>query len=209
MTVASIRTGFLNKYLGIAVDGEALPWPSADRDIYIGQALAQAWPDIGKRASAVAATAQGSDVYTIPLVGGVTMKISRIELEQTLGGILGRAGKVTNWQTYSDTQVRITPHLATVSGLNLRFFGWVPYLVDATDIPARLESTIAMRAAAIAYGVLAGQLVNLRRQQGLDSPRVVDYQTAVGLSAYWERRYFEQVQKDPARIAIAPRRGRR
>ena len=206
MTVATIRTGHLNKFLGIAADGDAIPWTSADRDIFIGDALAQTWPDIGKRASGTVATSQASDVYTIPtaLSGG---RISRIELEYSSGGVTGRVDRVTDWQIYSDTQVRISPMLA--SGCTLRFFGFVPFLVDATDIPGRLEPVIAMRAAAIAFGAAGGMMGNYKRQQGLDQSRVVDYQTLVGLSAYWERRYFEQIQKDPASLSYAPRRGRR
>jgi len=209
VTVATIRTGHLNKFLGIAADGETVPWPSADRDSYIADALNQTWPDIGKRATATVATSQASDIYTIPLVGGVTMRVSRIEIEQTAGGVLGKVDRAIDWRYYSDTQVRIAPMLATISGVNLRFFGWVPFLADASDIPLRLEPVVAMRAAAIAYGAAAGQQGNYRRQQGLDESRVTDYQTLVGLSAYWERRYFEQIQKDPASVSYAPRRARR
>jgi hypothetical protein len=208
MTVATIRTGHLNKFLGITADGDTIPWPAGDRDIFIGDALSQTWPDIGKRATGVVATSQASDVYTIPsaLSGG---RISRIELEQTDGGVTSRVDRVTGWQLYSDTQVRVAPLLATISGLNLRFFGFVPFLVDGTDIPLRLEPVIAMRAAGLAYGAEAGMMGNYKRQQGLDQSRVVDYQTLVGLSAYFERRYFEQIQKDPSALSYAPRRGRR
>lgn len=209
MTVATIRTTYLNKYLGVAADGDTLPWPSADRDMFIGQALNQTWPDIGRRVSATAPTAQSSDIYTIPLVAGVTMRVSRIELEQTAGGVTSKIDRVVHWQYHSDTQVRIAPLVATVSGLVLRFYGWVPYLADASDIPPRLEPAIGMRAAALAFGSMSGQLTNYKRQQGTDNPRVVDYNTAVGMSAYWERRYFEQIQKDTVRISYAPRRARR
>jgi hypothetical protein len=209
MTVATIRTGHLNKFLGIANDVDAIPWPSTDRDSYIADALNQTWPDIGRRVSAVAATSQASDVYTIPQVAGVTMRVTRIEIEQTSGGVSAMVDRVVRWRYYSDTQVRIGPMLATVSGLALRFFGWVPFLPDASDIPARLEPVIAMRAAAIAFGAAAGQQSNYKRQQGLDQSRVVDYQTLVGMSAYWERRYFEQIQKDPSSVSYAPRRAAR
>lgn len=212
MTVATIRTGHLNKFLGIttAEDGTMVtPWPSADRDTYIGDALSQSWPDIGKRASGTVATSQATDVYTIPLVGGVTMRVSRIEVEQTAGGVTSKIDRVVRWKLYSDTQVRIYPLLATIPGVVLRFFGWVPFLVDGTDLPLRLEPAIAMRAAALAFGAEAGQLTNLKRQQGLDQSRVVDYPTAVGMSAYWERRYFEAIQKDPAHLSYGPRAGRR
>lgn len=207
MSVTTIRQNYLNKYLGITNDsGDTIPWPSADRDQYILQALLQTWPDVGKRATGTVATNQNADVYTIP--AGIT-RVSRIELEETAGGVTARIDRAVDWQLYSDTQVRVSPLVATMSGLVLRFFGWAPFATDASDIPARLEPAIAMRAASLAYGALSGQLVNYKRQQGLDSPRVVDYQTAVGESTYWERRYFEQIEKDPARLSYAPRRGRR
>jgi hypothetical protein len=209
MTVATIRTGHLNKFLGVAADSEAVPWPAADRDIYIADALAQTWPDIGKRVTAIAPANQSSDVYTIPLVNGATMRVTRIELEQSAGGVTGKVDQIVGWRYYSETQLRVMPLLPTIAGYNLRFFGWVPFLADASDIPARLEPVIAMRAAAIAFGAAAGQQGNYRRQQGLDESRVVDYPTMVGMSAYWERRYFEQIQKDPASVSYAPRRARR
>jgi hypothetical protein len=211
MTVTTIRQNHLNPILGIASaqDADAIPWPTADRDRYIVDALYQTWPDIGRRATGTVPTSQSSDVYTIPLVSGVAMRVSRIDVEQTVGGVTARVDKALNWRYYSDTQVRVEPLIATVSGIALRFFGWVPYLADASDIPLRLEPVIAMRAAALAYGAEAGQMGNYKRQQGLDQSRVVDYQTLVGLSAYWERRYFEQIQKDVAQLSYAPRRGRR
>lgn len=208
MTIALIRTTHLNKFLGITADADTLPWTSAERDQYIVDALTQLWPDIGKRASGTVATNGGSDVYTVPtaLQAG---RVSRIELEQSSGGVTSRIDRVVKWRPYSDTEVRIAPSLSTTSGVLLRFFGFTPFLIDGTDIPVRLEVIVAMRAAGLAYGVLGSQLVNSKRQQGLDQSRVVDYQTAVGLSAYWERRYFEQVSKDPTRTSYAPRSGRR
>lgn len=209
MTIATIRQGFLNKYLGITVDGDTIPWTSADRDIYIGQALQQAWPDIGKRVSGVASSSQASDVYTIPAAFGAAGRISRIELEYVQGGVSQQVDRVIRWRYLSDTTIRVHPLLATIAGLSLRFYGFVPFAVDASDLPSRLEPVIAMRAAAITFGVGLGQQANAKRQQGLDQSRVVDYQTLVGASAYWERRYFEQVQKDPAQVSYAPRYSRR
>lgn len=209
MTVATIRTGHLNRMLGITVDGDTLPWTTAERDALIGQALTQLYPDLGKRASGTVALDQTSDVYTVP-AALQTGRISRIEVEQSSGGTTTRVDRVVKWRPYSDTQVRIAPLLATDSSVVLRFFGFAPYAVaDPLDIPTRLEVVVAMRAASLAFGDEAGGLGNYRRQQGLDQSRVVDYATAVGLSAYWERRYFEAIEKDPSRIGLAPRAGTR
>ena len=209
MTVATIRTGHLNGFLGITVDGDTIPWTSAQRDGLIQDALRQTWPDIGLRANGTVALDGTTDVYAFPaaLTDG---RISRIEIEGTSSGSTRKLDQVTNWELYDDTHVRIHPALATDASAVLRFFGFVPFAsADPLDILARLEPVIAMRAAGLAYGVLGSQLVNYKRQQGLDNPRVVDYQTAVGLSAYWERRYFEQISKDPSALSNAPRRARR
>lgn len=211
MTVAAIRTGHLNQLLGIPIaqDADTIPWTVADRNAAIVAALTQSWPDIGLFTNAMVAPSGASDVYTVPaaLQSGL---VSRIEVEYATGGVSSRVDRVTKWRQYSPTQVRIAPSLATNAAALLRFFGYVPFAVaDPLDLPTRLEFPIAMRAAAIAYGILGSQLVNYKRQQGLDQSRVVDYQTAVGLSAYWERRYFEQISKDPARVSIAPRSARR
>lgn len=208
-TVALIRTTYLNGLLRRVEGAATVPWTDAVANQHITDALTQLWADgIGKRASGTVAPSSASDVYAIPAALS-TGRISRIELEQTSGGVSGRIDKVTNWTYYSDTQVRIRPALVTNSSLTLRFFGWAPYLVDATDLPTRLENVVAMKAAALAYGSLSGYLVNAQNQVGLDSSRVVDMQTAVGLSAYWERRYQEAIHKDPSFVSYAPRRASR
>jgi hypothetical protein len=214
-TVALLRTGFLNQRLR-RVDGDAVPWSDAQCNALLVDALSQLWNDeIGKFVTGTVATDQASDVYSLPatFLGaggvGISSKVSRIELEHTSGGVSRRADRVTNWRPYSDTQVRINPMLPTDSSLLLRFFGWAPFAIDASDLPVRLENVVAMKAAALAYGELSSHLANSQTQQGLDSGRVVDYPTAVGLSAYWERRYQDQVERDPARRNFAPRSAHR
>jgi hypothetical protein len=125
------------------------------------------------------------------------------------GGTTRKVGKLTSWQYLDEATIRITPGLPTDAALSLQFVAFVPFALNGSDLPVRLERAIAYRAAAIAYGDLAGQLANSERQQGLDSGSIVDYPTAVGLSAYWERRYFEQIEKDPAAVSVGPRRARR
>lgn len=205
MTVASIRTTYLNGHLG-RNDGAALPWGDGACDQYIADAIAQTWPMIGLRATGTVSTDDSSDVYAIP---SPVELVSKIDVIYASGGKSGRVGQATHWQYVTDTTVRIEPLLSTNAGLTLLFIGWAPFNVDASDLPARLERAIAARAASLAFGDLGGQLANSERQQGLDRGQVVDYPTAVGLAAYWERRYFEQIERDPARVSFAPVRGRR
>lgn len=208
-TVALLRTTYVNGLLD-RIEAQSVPWTDAEVNQRITDALTQLWQDgIGKRASGTVAPSQASDVYTVPTVLQSPGRISRIELEQSSGGVSGRVDRITSWQWYSDTQVRIRPRLPTDSTLTLRFFGWAPFDITGSDLPVRLENAIAMKAAGLAYGFMLGGLVNSQTQQGLDSGRVVDYQTAAGLSAYWERRYQEVVRRDPARISVAPRRAAR
>lgn len=206
-TVALIRQTYVNDFVGRS-DAQTIPWSDGDIDQHITNALAKLWPVFGKFVNGTVATSQSSDVYTIPsaLTGG---RISRIDLEQSSGGVTSLVDSISSWRYYSDTQVRIRPILPTDSTLSLRFFGWVPFATTGSDLPVRLESAIGERAAGMAFGQLAGQLANYQRQQGLDNGRVVDYPTAVGLGAYFERRYFEQMDQDPSRVSYAPRRARR
>lgn len=207
-TVNLLRTTWVNGFLGRA-EGQTDPWTDGEVSQRITDALTQLWADgIGKRVSGTASPTESTDVYTIPsaLQPG---RISRIELEQNTGGISARIDQLTSWQYYSDTQVRIRPRLPTDSSLTLRFFGWAPFDITGSDLPTRLENAVAMKAAGLAFGQMTGDLVNAQTQQGIDSGRVIDYQTAAGLSAYWERRYQEIVRRDPARISLSPRRASR
>jgi len=208
-TIALLRQTYANRNLGRA-DGLLEPWTDGDVDQHLAEAIRQTWPLLGKRANGTVATNQASDVYTVPAALSATdFRISRIELEYSSGGQTKKVDEVKSWQLYSDTQIRIRPLLATDASAVLRVFGWIPFLADASDLPVRLEVAIAARAVGLCFGQLASKLVNSERQQGLEDGRVVDYQTAVGLSAYWERRYFEQADGDPAKISVGPRAARR
>ena len=205
-TVAAIRTTYVNGYLG-RTDASTIPWSDTQVDRHISDAIIKLWPDVGLRLTGTVPAASASGVYTTP---ASIKRISRIVLEYVDGGTTDIVDTIVNWRYETDATVRVQPRISTQSGLALRFYGWGPYAVAATDLPADLEAAVGERAAALAYGSLAGMLVNSQRQQGLDSGRVVDYQTAVGLSAYYERRYFEAIAKYPARVgAAAPRRSRR
>lgn len=209
-SIAALRTTYLNGHLGIAEDSVEIPWSSDARDGNLRDALAQTWPDVGVRATSTVATDESSDVVALPSgweLGNAV--ISRIDLVYTTGGITRRVGKVTSWQYLDDASILITPALATLTGLSLQLVGWQPFALSGADLPVRLERAVGYRAAGLAFGDLAGQLANTQRQQGLDNGRIVDYPTAVGLSAYWERRYFEQIDKDPAMVSTGPRRARR
>lgn len=208
-TIAALRTDHANRNLG-RVDGSAVPWADADINAHLVDSLRRLWPEVGKFTSGTMAPSQASDVYTLPAAFTATdYRISRIELEQSTGGVSAKVDEVSVWQRYSATQIRIRPRLPTDATLTLRVFGWIPYLDTASDLPVRLERPVADRAVGEAFGQLAAQLTNYQRQQGLDNGRVVDYPTAVGLAAYWERRYVDAVERDQDRLSYAPRRGRR
>lgn len=205
-TVALLRTNHVNLLVRRA-DGDTTPWTDAQIDKATTDALTQLWQDgVGKRVSGSVATSQASDVYTIP--AGFAMPdgvVSTIELIQTAGGVTQRVGRATRWRQISDTQVRVTPRIATDSTLTLLFTGWTPFNVTGSDLPVRLENIVAMKSAALCYGQELGQLANSQLQQGLDQGRVVDYPTAVGMSAYWERRYRDAIDGDRNLRSLAPR----
>jgi hypothetical protein len=208
MTTVALLRATLNQELR-RVDGDTVPWTDANCNDVIADALASLWIDeIGKRAAGTVATSESSDVYTIP-VALQPGRISRIELEKTQAPA-SLQGRVTSWTYQSDTTVRIQPLLPTMTGLQLRFLGWIPFQTDGSDLPVILERPVVYKAAALAYGQQLGLLTNSMLQQGLDSSRVVDYPTDVGLSAYWERRYQDAIERMPTyRVSFAPRRSSR
>lgn len=202
-SIALLRTTYLNGYVQRA-EADTVPWTDAVCNQALTDALRAQWPDFGLRISGTVATDQSTNVYSVP--SGME-KIVRIDIESN--GLV--IDQVTNFRWRGDanppTKVVIKPVLA--SGYTLRFDGWKPWGTDAADLPVDWEPWIAMWAASELYGALASNLANSQRQQGLDSGRVVDYQTAVGLSAYWLRRFVDAVDHDPNRTAGAVRRGRR
>lgn len=204
-TVASLRTTYVNGYLG-RTDGSTIPWSDTQVGQHITDALTKLWPDVGLRLTGTVAINSTTGIYTIP---ASIKRVSRIVVESTSGDT-DLVDTVVNWRYETDTTVRISPRVQADSGLALRFYGWGAFSSVGTDLPTDLEAAVAERAAALAYGSLAGVLANSQRQQGLDSGRVVDYQTAVGMSAYYERRYMEAIIKYPGQVgAAAPRAARR
>ena len=202
-TVALLRTTYVNPYLG-RTDGTTLPWSDTDCNTSITDALGDLWPDLGLRATGTVATTT-SRIVTMP---ASIQQLTRIDVEDSSGNAID---EVTNWRYHYDTdpptKILISPRLQ--SGYTLRLFGWLPFDSAGTNLIVRLENTVAMKATGLLYGFLAGKLVDTQRQQNLDSGRVVDYQTAVGLSAYWERRYQEAIHGDPNRPGRHPSASRR
>ncbi|HEY6058516.1 MAG TPA: hypothetical protein VIV06_10815 [Candidatus Limnocylindrales bacterium] len=203
-TVNDLRTGHLNRLLG-RVDASTEPWSDTDCNAHLTSALRETWPELGTRATGTVATNPSSDTYAMP---GSIVALSRVEVLDANGLHIDR---VTKWRLLWDadppTKIIIEPLIA--GGFTLRMSGWKPFSATGSDLPTRLEAIVAYKAAALAYGELAGKLANSERQQSLDSGRVVDYPTAVGLSAYYERRYIERTTNDPARVSFAPRAAHR
>jgi hypothetical protein len=202
--IATLRTTYVNGYVKRS-DGDTVPWLDADCNQALTDALGDLWPDIGKRAMGTVATDSTSHVVTLP---AAVVRVSRIDVEDSSGNVIDQ---VTNWRYYPDadppTKITIKPKLQT--GYTLRVFGYAPFGGTGSDLLVRLENVVSYKAAALLYGVLAAALTNSQRQQALDSGRVVDYQTAIGLSAYWERRYQEAIADDLNRVGAAPRASRR
>lgn len=199
-TIASLRTTYLNTFLK-RTDGDPQPWTDSECNLLLSEAVGDLWPDVGGKATGIVATDSATDRYVIP---GSIVHVTRIDVENSSAQYVDT---VTKWRYFPDTdpptKVIIAPPL--LSGYNLRFYGFKPFADTGADLLARLEGVVVMLAASKAYGILGSQLVNSQRQQGLDSGRVVDYQTAVGLSAYWRREYEYAIRNDPSRVTNAPR----
>jgi hypothetical protein len=205
-TVAALRQTYLNDLLQRA-DASSVPWSDSACDQAITNALYDLWPNLGQFVYGDVPSSSTTMLYTVPAALGTAFgeyRISRIDLLDSSGNYVDQVGV---WRPHSPTQVVIKPLLVT--GYTLRFYGWKRFAATGSDLPVRLERAVAFKAAATAYGMLTGRLVNSQSQQGLDSGRVVDYPSAVGLSAYWEAQYRQIVSTDAARISYAPRRAYR
>lgn len=201
-TVVALRTTYLNDLLQ-RTDASSVPWTDSQCNQAITNALFDLWPLLGQFVYGDVETSSTSQLYTVPVALGTVAgeyQISRIDVLDASGNYVDQVGI---WRRHSATQVVIKPLLS--SGYTLRFYGWKRFASDGSDLPVRLERAIAYKAASTAYGMLTGRLVNSQLQQGLDSGRVVDYPSAVGISAYWEAQYQRVIREDPARISLAPR----
>lgn len=198
-TIASIRTGYLNGMLS-REDGSTDPFSDSTCNQMISQAIEELWPDFGVFFNDVAATDESDEFYVIP-TGMV--EISRIVLESA-SAPARRVSNVMNWRKAGSGQVVVDPLIATDSSLQLRFYGWKPYANDGSDLPDRLQSLVAMKAASLCYGTMAAGLSDYERQAALDSGKMVTYQDAVGLSAFWQRRYEDRARREPGQVTFAP-----
>lgn len=197
--IDTIRTTFLNPLLH-RQDGSTLPWTDAELNAFEGVAITDLWPQNGKWATGDVATSSTSQTYTVP--GGI-QRISRIDLVDSGGLYVDRA---FNWRVLAKgvaPTIVVQPLLG--ASLTLRVSGWLPFAADGSDLPAGLQHVIAYLAASLAYGGLASQLTQSELQQGLDRGQVVDYPTAVGLAAYWQKQAEIILATDDSLVTVGPR----
>lgn len=196
-SITTLRQNHLNLYLH-RTDGNTRPWTDAECDQYLTNAIVRLWPELGVMFVGDVLTDSNLQTYTLP--AGME-KITRIDvMRQTTDRYIDR---IANFTPVPGGQVVIKPPI--VSGLRLRFVGYRQFSATGSDLPVRLESVIAARAAHQAWSALAGELLNSQRQQNLDSGRVVSYGDAAAQAAYWEGRYQEAIFNDPDRVAVGPR----
>src|SRR5512139_1018270 len=173
-TIATLRQSYLNDYLHRA-DGSTRPWSDTELDQYLADALVDLWPRNGLQVTGDVATLSTSQEYTLP---ASMVRVERIDVLDSSGFYIDR---VVNWRGIPGGKIVIKPVLA--DGYTLRCVGWKAFAADGADLPSRLEASVARLAAGLAYGGLASDLLNSERQQNLDTGRVIDYGTAIGLSA--------------------------
>lgn len=199
-TVAALAA-IVNTYVRRTA-GELQPWTDAQVTQSVTDALDQLWPDFGVLAYGEVAT-DGTQYVTIPTAftaSGVGFRLSRILVKNNQGLV---ADKATSYQLHINNQVFTKTRIA--SGNTFAIYGFVPYINDGSNLPVRLNSAIAMRAASFLYGMLAAALANSQRQQNLEQSRVISYQEALSLSAYYERRFQDATAREPTRVSYAPR----
>jgi len=195
-TIAALRTTYLNGYLH-RTDGATKPWGDAECNQYLTDALVQLWPQVGLYANGDVATDETSNLYTVPA------SIERVARIDVLNADSHYVDRVSNWRAHDATKVIVKPRIA--NGATLRFYGWKRFAATGSDLLTDLEQIVAYAAASMAYGGLAAELVNSQRQQNLDSGRVVDYPTAIGMASYFQARYTAGILNHPNRLHTGPR----
>jgi hypothetical protein len=201
-TVALIRTNHIEKFLHAGTLGAATrPWTAPEVDAYTSAVLAELWPHVGVYTTGDVASDSTTYEYTIP------GSIERIVYIDVLDASEFYIDRVMSWRTLPAGKVLIKPRIQT--GLTLRFTGYVPYAADATDIPVRLEQTVAFRSLSRAYNGLAGDLINSERQQNLDSGRVISYQEAQQQADFYNAQYEVAISRDPTLVRSGQRASHR
>lgn len=200
-TVAGLRTGHIEQLLHAGtLTTTSRPWTTTEIDAYTAAVLAELWPDVGIYSTEDVASDSTTQEYTLSSI----QRIAFIDVLNSSGYYVDR---VTSWRPLPSSKVLIKPRVA--DNLTLRVTGFVPYAVDGSDLPTRLEQIVAFRSAARAYDGLAGELINSQRQQNLDSGRVVTYNEAAQQAAYYEQRYQERILRDPSLVRSGPRASHR
>ena len=201
-TIAGLRTTHVEKLLHTGtLTTTTRPWTTTEIDTYTAAVLAELWPDVGIYSSGDVDSDSTVMEYTIP---GSIVRIAFIDVLDSSGYYVDR---VTSWRPLPSGKVLIKPRIA--DGLTLRVTGYKAYAVDGSDLPTRLEQTVAYRVASRAYDGLAGELLNSQRQQNLDSGRVITYQEAAQQAAYYEAKYQETILRDPSLVRSGPRASHR
>lgn len=201
MTTVAALAAIVNTYVQRTV-GQTLPWTDAQVTQAVTDALDQLWPDFGVLTYGEVA-ADGSQYLTVPAAftaNGVGYRLSRLLLKNNQGIV---ADKATSYQKHIGNQVFTKTRVA--AGNTYAVYGFIPYSNDGANLPINLSSAIAMRAASFLYGNLAATLANSQRQQNLEQSRVITYQEALALSAYYERRFQDATEREPTRVSYAPR----
>lgn len=204
MTQATVRTNYLNALINQTVDAGTLPWTQAERNQALDQALEELWPDFGLFVSGTVASNQNSPYYTLP--ASIAL-LSRIVLERVSSGITEQVGEVPAWTPHVGGQVAVHPPIATDTTVTLRFYGWKPFNSDYSDLPTNMQSLVAMKAASLCYGIISSKLTNQEDQMAMDVGKLVSQADAVGLSAYWQRRYEDRLPqlRKTSGVSFAPR----
>lgn len=207
VTTADIQA-ITNKYLkrtNESAGGSGRPWTDAEVLQAVTDTLDQLWPDFGILTYGEV-DATGVQLVAVPTelsANAVGYRVSRIVLKNSAGN---QAQSVTGWRPHPGGYVLIK---TLVSGGTFGFYGFIPYLNDASNLPDRMKSAIAARAASFCWGLLSSELTNSEIQQTIDSGRVVTSQQALAQSAYYERRFQDATEREPTRVSYAPRASNR
>ncbi len=205
-TLAALRA-LLNDEIGVATDGEATPWTTAQRNTAIAQGYADLWR-VGVWKDAKQDLTSVDDTWTYALTS--IRKLYRLELLDSSSRILEKPTGVVEPDFAGSGTYLLRLKSPVAGGYTLRVLGWAPYISvfasDAAtdDLPAEHNRLPLLKAKAILYRSQYARFIRWGEAQALEPSMNVSADVLLAGIAAAEREYAEGTH---ALAALRPRTG--
>ena len=190
-TLANIRAK-LNDDMGIATDGDTVPWTTSQRNNAISDAYADLWrAGVWKDAYQDITTADDTWTYALTSI----RKLYRLEALDSSGRITGLPRGIVepDGSGAGTYQVRLTTPIS--SSLTLRVRGWAPYKsvfsgdADTDDLAAEHLRVPLAKARAILWRMALAKFAKYGERQAIAPEMNVTMEGILALIASAEREY--------------------